>query len=194
MDPIRNPFAPGAGTRSPELSGRANTLYSMGIALQRVRRGLPAKSVVLAGLRGAGKTVLLDRMKKDAEAAGIHTLRIEAPGGKIASRHVGAPAQAFASSPFQDRKGQGPRTAGPPRPFGFRAGGQGRIRRHRSRLGPAARSRSGRQWRPRAGLLAFLEAVGAAARSADTALAMYVDELQYVKEEELAALITALHC
>jgi predicted AAA+ superfamily ATPase len=49
------------------------------IALARARRGLPARSALMVGLRGVGKTVLLDRMKNDADAAGIQTIRIEAP-------------------------------------------------------------------------------------------------------------------
>ena len=51
----------------------------MGIAIERVRLGRPAKSVLMVGLRGVGKTVLLDRMRDDAEGIGIHTLRVEAP-------------------------------------------------------------------------------------------------------------------
>jgi len=79
MDPIRNPFAPGAGTPPPELAGRDELRETIRIAIERVRRGLPAKSILMVGLRGVGKTVLLDRMRDDAEGTGIQTLRIEAP-------------------------------------------------------------------------------------------------------------------
>ena len=79
MDPIRNPFAPGAGTPPPELAGRDEVREQVRIALERVRRGLPAKSILMVGLRGVGKTVLLDRMRENAEGIGIHTMRIEAP-------------------------------------------------------------------------------------------------------------------
>ena len=82
MDAIYNPFAPGAGTPPPELAGREVLLESMRVALERTRRGRPAKSAMLVGLRGVGKTVLLDRIRNDAEAMGIHTLRIEAPEGR----------------------------------------------------------------------------------------------------------------
>ena len=54
----------------------------MRVALERARRGRPAKSAMLVGLHGVGKTVLLDRIRNDAEAMGIHTLRIEAPEGR----------------------------------------------------------------------------------------------------------------
>src|SRR5713101_8068557 len=82
MNPIRNPFAPGAGTPPPELVGRDDLRETIRIALERVRAGLPTKSILMVGLRGVGKTVLLDRMRDDAEAAGIHTIRIEAPEGR----------------------------------------------------------------------------------------------------------------
>ena len=82
MNPIRNPFAPGAGTPPPELAGRGALIESVHIALERARIGRPAKSAMLVGLRGVGKTVLLDRMRDDAEAAGIHTVRLEAPEGR----------------------------------------------------------------------------------------------------------------
>src|SRR5690242_9816105 len=79
MDPVRNPFAPGAGTPPPELAGRSAILGDVRVRLQRLRLGRPAKSVMLVGLRGVGKTVLLDQMRRDAEAGGIQSVRIEAP-------------------------------------------------------------------------------------------------------------------
>ena len=82
MDPIRNPFSPGAGTPPPALAGRDALRESLRIALARARIGRPAKSAMLVGLRGVGKTVLLDRIRMDAEADGIHTVRIEAPEGR----------------------------------------------------------------------------------------------------------------
>src|SRR6185437_3471014 len=79
MDPVANPFAPGAGTTPPELAGRDDLIETVRIALERVRLGRPAKSILMVGLRGVGKTVLLDRMRDEAERGGIQTLRIEAP-------------------------------------------------------------------------------------------------------------------
>ena len=79
MDPVGNPFAPGAGTPPPELAGRDELRETIRIALERVRAGRFAKSILMVGLRGVGKTVLLDRMRDDAEASGIHTIRVEAP-------------------------------------------------------------------------------------------------------------------
>ena len=79
MDPVSNPFAPGAGSPPPALVGRDALRETARVALARVRLGLPTKSILTVGLRGVGKTVLLDRMRDDAEAAGIQTARIEAP-------------------------------------------------------------------------------------------------------------------
>ena len=79
MDPIQNPLAPGAGTPPPELAGRDELRETVRIAIERVRRGLPARSVLMVGLRGVGKTVLLDRMRDEAEARRIQTFRIEVP-------------------------------------------------------------------------------------------------------------------
>ena len=73
MNPVRNPFAPGAGTPPPELAGRDELRETIRIALERTRIGKPTKSILMVGLRGVGKTVLLDRMREDAEAAGIQT-------------------------------------------------------------------------------------------------------------------------
>lgn len=66
MDPVHNPFAPGAGTPPPELAGRDELRERVRVAIERVRLGLPTKSILMVGLRGVGKTVLLDRMRDDA--------------------------------------------------------------------------------------------------------------------------------
>ena len=62
MDPITNPFAPGAGTQPPELAERDELRETVRIALERIRIGRSTKSVLMVGLRGVGKAVLLDRM------------------------------------------------------------------------------------------------------------------------------------
>ncbi len=80
MNPATNPFAPGAGTPPPELAGRDELLENMRVTLARVRAGRSSKSVLMIGLRGVGKTVLLDRMRDDAEVEGLNTLRMEARG------------------------------------------------------------------------------------------------------------------
>lgn len=82
MDPVRNPFAPGAGTPPPELSGRAELLDRAGIALERTRAGRSEKSLILVGLRGVGKTVLLNEIRAQAERIGYATCPIEAHEAK----------------------------------------------------------------------------------------------------------------
>lgn len=82
MDPRRNPFAPGAGTPPPELAGRDALRERVAVALDRIRAGRAAQSVILYGLRGVGKTVLLTAMRRDAEQAGLTVISIEAPEGR----------------------------------------------------------------------------------------------------------------
>jgi hypothetical protein len=193
MDPATNPFAPGAGTAPPELAGRDELLESVRISIARIRAGRASKSVLMVGLRGVGKTVLLDRMRDEAEAAGVHTVRIEAPEGRSLPAIL-APELRRALLRLS-------RTA-QARDLATRA--------LRALAGFATALKVkyddievGIDLEPEPGLADngdlehdlqdLLEAVGAAARAGGTAMAMFVDELQYVPEEELAALITALH-
>ncbi|MFC7618345.1 AAA family ATPase [Actinokineospora soli] len=78
MDPIRNPFAPGAGQRPPELAGREKELSAFDVVLERVARGRPERSLVLTGLRGVGKTVLLGELRSKAVRRGWGAGKIEA--------------------------------------------------------------------------------------------------------------------
>lgn len=193
MNPIANPYAPGAGTPPPELSGRDAIRESVRISSERVRIGRPAKSVLLIGLRGVGKTVLLDRLRDDAEAAGLHTLRIEAPETRSLPAIL-APQlrQALLRlSRVAQAKELGERAlkalAGFAKALKFKY----------------QDIEVGLDFDPEPGLAdngdlehdlqALLEAAGEAARKAGTALILFIDELQYVEEEQLAALITALH-
>lgn len=78
MDPVRNPYAPGAGQRPPELAGRDRQLAAFDIVLERIARGRPERSVMLTGLRGVGKTVLLNQLRSAAVSRGWGTGKIEA--------------------------------------------------------------------------------------------------------------------
>ena len=82
MDPTRNPFSPGAGARPPELAGREAIVESATIALRRIARGRQEKSQMLLGLRGVGKTVLLNRIGQIAEEMGAIVVTLEAPEGQ----------------------------------------------------------------------------------------------------------------
>ncbi len=193
MDPIRNPYTPGAGTPPPELAGRDELREQIRVALARVRLGRPSKSVLMVGLRGVGKTVLLDQLRDDAEASGICTLRIEAPEIRSLPAIL-APELRKALL----RLSRNERAAELAR----------RALRGLAGFATALKVKYqdievGLDFEPEPGLAdngdleldlqALLEAAGDAAKEADTALAIFLDELQYVEEEELAALITALH-
>jgi hypothetical protein len=78
VDPVRNPYAPGAGQQPPELAGRDVELQRLDVILERASGGRPARGVVLTGLRGVGKTVLLNAMRSRAMQAGWATGKIEA--------------------------------------------------------------------------------------------------------------------
>jgi hypothetical protein len=193
MDPIRNPFAPGAGTPPPELAGRDELRESLRVSLERTRLGRPAKSAMLVGLRGVGKTVLLDRIRQDAEASGIHTVRIEAPEGRSLPAIL-APQlrQALLRlSRLETAKNHAVR--------GLRA-----LAGFASKLKVTYQDiEVGYDFDPEPGLAdngdlehdlqALFEQVGLAAKAAGTAVALFIDELQYVEEKQLAALITAMH-
>jgi hypothetical protein len=193
MDPVTNPFAPGAGTQPPELAGRGTLRETVRVALERVRRGLPTKSLLMVGLRGVGKTVLLDRMRDAAEGSGIHTLRIEAPEDRSLPALL-APELRIAL-------------------LRLSRNAKARDMAKRALRGLAGFAKAlkmkymdievGMDFEPEPGLAdngdlehdlqALLEVVGQAAQKGETALAMFIDELQYVPETELAALITTLH-
>src|SRR4051794_6804008 len=78
MDPIRNPFVPGAGTPPPELTGRNELLDRARVMLARTKLGRASKSFIAVGLRGVGKTVLLARVRQMADEAGFRICAIEA--------------------------------------------------------------------------------------------------------------------
>ena len=78
MDPIRNPYAPGAGQRPPELAGRDREMRQFEVTLERVAAGRPDRSMVLSGLRGVGKTVLLNALRSQTVKRAWGTGKIEA--------------------------------------------------------------------------------------------------------------------
>ena len=82
MDKINNPFSPGAGSPPPELAGRHDILEEAQTLLGRIKKGRPEKSMLLTGLRGVGKTVLLNTIEKIAQETGYHTIFIEAHSDK----------------------------------------------------------------------------------------------------------------
>lgn len=86
MDPYRNPFAPGAGSRPPELAGRDSILETARISCGRAIKGRNSRSFILLGLRGTGKTVLLNEIGRIAEQEGLLVSRVESPEGESLAR------------------------------------------------------------------------------------------------------------
>ncbi len=193
MDPIRNPYAPGAGTPPPELAGRDDLRETVRVALARVRLARPAKSVLMVGLRGVGKTVLLDRIREDAEAAGLHTLFVEAPESRslpaiLAPRLRQALLKLSRHDRARDLAQRALRGLA-----GFVTALKVKYRDIEVGLDVDPEPGLADNGDLEQDLADLLLAAGTAAKEAGTALSLFVDELQYVEEDELAALITALH-
>src|SRR5579862_9413624 len=91
MDPVRNPYSPGAGTRPPALVGRDREIDAMDVALQRLRAGRDGRSQLLTGLRGVGTTVLLNEFEQLADARGFFQEHVEVgEDGRLAPALVAA--------------------------------------------------------------------------------------------------------
>lgn len=193
MDPILNPYSPGAGSPPPELAGRDEVRETVRIALERIRRGRSAKSVLMVGLRGVGKTVLLNVLRQDAEQNGLQTMWIEAPENRslpalllpqlrLALLRLSRTARAkdYATRALRA-------VAGFAKALKFKY----------------EDIEVGLDFDPEPGLADngdlqhdlqdLIVTAGESAKAAETVLVLFIDELQYVEEAELAALITALH-
>ena len=193
MDPIRNPYAPGAGTPPPELAGRDDIITDAHIALERTRIGRASKSILMVGLRGAGKTVLLDRIRENAEANDMCALRIEAPEGRSLPSIL-APQLRIALLKLSNREAAKALAQRALRGLtGFVSALK--VKYSDIEVGLDFDSEPGLADNGdlEIDLQELLEAVGEAAKSDGTCVGIFIDELQYVKEDELAALITALH-
>lgn len=192
MDPRRNPFVPVAGARPPKLAGRDAIREDVSIALHRIAHGLHAQSVVLMGLRGVGKTVLLNEMRRAAEGEGIMGVPIEAPEGQSLPAML---VPALRTALLKLDRGQAGMTAA--------KRGLGALARFvkASKLSYGELEASLELGEPgladngnlESDLIDLVDLAGAAAGERGTALVLFIDELQYVPKNELAALITALH-
>ncbi len=193
MDPVRNPYSPGAGSPPPELAGRDRLREQVSIALARVRIGRSAKSVIMVGLRGVGKTVLLDRMRADAEAQGIFTIRAETLEDRslpaLLAPHLRQVLHRLSRlESAQDVARRGLRAlAGFARVLKLKYGDIEVGIDLPEEPGLADNGDLDTD------LGVLLEQVGLAAKAAKTAVVLFLDEIQYVPEEQFAALISALH-
>ncbi|HLG87008.1 MAG TPA: ATP-binding protein [Alphaproteobacteria bacterium] len=193
MDAVRNPFAPGAGTPPPELTGRDEILEKARVTLARIRLRRSAKSLLLVGLRGVGKTVLLNRIWQVAEHEGYLAELIEVPEHRNVAELL-VPSLRRILLRLDDFKNVSDKVK--------RA-----IRTLKSFVGVVKVTyrdiEIGLDIDPERGvadsgdiehdLQDLFVSVGEAALARDTAVAIIIDELQYLQEKELSALIMAMH-
>lgn len=192
MDPIRNPYAPGAGQRPPELAGRDTQLEAFEVVLQRVQKGRPERSLVLTGLRGVGKTVLLNALRSAA-------VRRKWGTGKLEAR----PDQGL-RRPLSSALHQAIRELGHPDPddvlgvikaFAQREAGADAKLRERWSPGidvPAAKGRAD-SGDIEIDLVELLTDVGGLAADLGRGVAIFIDEMQDLGADDVSALCAACH-
>ena len=191
MDPRINPYSPGAGTRPPELAGRDAILDAADTALVRTKRGLHAKGQILLGLRGVGKTVLLNRIEGIAHDAGLRTVLVEAPEGRALPDILVPPLRRLllrldTTERVQEQVKRAMRVL---RSF---------ASTFSMTVGEVAFGVDPEVGSADSGDLEFdlselFVAVAAAAQARETGVALLVDEVQYLSQRDLSALIVALH-
>lgn len=192
MDSVRNPYTPGAGTPPPALVGRDALIDSFGITVQRAMTGKPGQSLMPIGLRGVGKTVLLNRFVEQAQSLGARAMIMEAPedgnfGQQIAKETRRVLLQLDQLGALSTAVKRALRVF---KSFSLKLTHDGSLS-----VGVGVDPEIGTA---DSGILAddvtdLFVAVAQAARDRGTALVLAIDELQYLREEELAALIMAVH-
>ena len=189
MDAMKNPFSPGAGTPPPELVGREKIIEQARILLGRVKLKRSEKSMVLVGLRGVGKTVLLNEIGRQAAKAHYLTVAIEAPEDKPLAALL---APHLRTLLFQlDMSEKVRRGLGVLKSFV----GAVKVKVSEIEIGldidPVRGSADSGDLE--ADLSNLFIAVAEAAQDRKTAVALLIDEIQYLSERELSALIMAMH-
>ena len=191
MNPVLNPYAPGAGSTPPELTGRNELLEKASIALQRIAAGRSAKSLILTGLRGVGKTVLLNRIRQHAEALHFLTVRMEAPEERSLP---GLLAPGLQSALMKLNRGK-VATALAKRALRTLATfvSAMKLKYHDVEMSLDIEPDQFTTTDLNENLIQLLQAVGMAAKEKKTAVILFIDELQILNEKELGSLIMALH-
>ena len=193
MDPRLNPYAPGAGTPPPELAGRDELIERAAVALDRIRAGRSARSLILHGLRGVGKTVLLNRVRLDAEARGIASVKMEAPEERSLPALL-IPALRAAllrlsrGEALKDNLLKSMRALA-----SFTKALKVKYQDIEFSIDADPETGLADSSDLDTDLADLLLTVGKAARERATALVLFIDELQYVPKAQLASLIAALH-
>ncbi|MCK5689474.1 ATP-binding protein [Myxococcota bacterium] len=193
MDPIKNPFSPGAGTPPPELAGRNDVLEQTRILLGRVKQKRPEKSILLTGLRGVGKTVLLNEMERMAQAAEYRTILIEAHEDKSLGvllvphlRRLLYDLDRLAGAGEKVRRGLAVLKS-------FIAGIKLKVEDVEFGLDIEPEKGAADSGDLEIDLPALFTAVAEAAVERGTCVAILIDEIQYFNKKELSALIMAMH-
>jgi AAA ATPase domain len=199
MDPVRNPYAPGAGQRPPELAGRDEQLDAFDVVLERVARGRPERSIVLTGLRGVGKTVLLNALRSSAVRAGWGTGKLEARPDQSLRRPL-ASAVHQAVRELGPAGGSGDHALGVVKAFAQREGDGGRGRgtaRLRDRWNPgiAVPAVTGRadSGDIEIDLVELFSDLGGMAADTGRGIAVFVDEMQDLGPDDVSALCASCH-
>ncbi len=191
MDARTNPFSPGAGTQPPELAGREKVIENATIALERVRAGRHARSQMLLGLRGVGKTVLLNRIAQLAGERGFLTVALEAPEDKVLAELLVPPlrSQLVRLSRVEQAKEVARRALGVLRAFASAF----KVKVGDIEFGVEATRGTADSGSLEHDLPEMLLTVATAAKTAHSGLAILVDEVQYLSTADLGALIVSLH-
>src|SRR3954454_461360 len=195
MEPIRTPYAPGAGQRPPELAGRSAQLAAFDVVLERVARGRPERSSVLTGLRGVGKTVLLNALRSAAVRKGWGTGQLEArPDQGLRRPLSSALHQAVRELGHPDSDSVG-HVLGVVRSFAERDAGSGAKLRDRWHPGidaPAVRGRAD-SGDIEIDLVEVFADLGGLAADRGHGIAVFVDEMQDLGPDDVSALCPACH-
>lgn len=191
MDPIVNPFSPGAGSRPPELAGRDGMLEAGRIALKRIAASRHAKSQMLLGLRGVGKTVLLNRLTEAAETEGYYTISIEATEGNRLADLLAPRLRVvlFRLSASEKARVMANRAMAALRSFA----GVFKVAYGDLEIGVEPAPDDAASGDLEADLPNLLVKVALAARDAERPIGIFIDEVQYLQQADLSALIGALH-
>src|SRR3954453_13747395 len=195
MDPIRHPYAPGAGQRPPELAGRDAQLRAFDVVLERVVKGRPERSIVLTGLRGVGKTVLLNAMRSSAVRRSWGTGKLEArPEQGLRRPLSSALHQAVRELAHPDEDSVG-HVLGVIRAFAERDAGTGARLRDRWHPGidaPAVRGRAD-SGDIEIDLVELFTDLGGLAADQGLGVAVFIDEMQDVGPDDVSAICAACH-
>lgn len=191
MDPVRNPFSPGAGSKPLELAGREDAIISAQTALKRIILGKPAQSQIFLGLRGTGKTVLLNEVLEMTEREGYLSALVEAPETKSLTDLLYPPMRQALRKLSVSHEARHMATRGLKVLRSFAS--VFKIRMAEVEIGVEAEEGVADSGYLEVDLAEMFEAIGRAAQSAGRGWALLIDEVQYLRDEELAALIVAVH-